>query len=467
MTFVPELADIRFGCGLSPELPPPSSPRAMLDGLSGPDTAAERFAIPRFADLMPLAAQIADLQKQRRAVRGTAAEAELTETVRTLTGGLRSDAALWYGATVLRWSWTATGLRERLVQFWADHFTAMGKNAFMSSTVSPYVEEAIRPNITGRFGDLLFAVTTHPLMLHFLDQLQSVGPDSKLARRAREKGKTRRFGLNENLAREVLELHTLGVDGPYSQTDVRQLAELFTGLSYTPGQGFEFRAGQAETGAETVLGRSYGGDPASLGAIRAALDDIALHPATARHIAWKLAVHFVADQPDPGLIEYIAARYEASGGDLMAVYAALLDHPAAWDMRLANVKPPADFIATACRALAVTPQRLIGERRPRLVRRVLQAPMAVMGQPWQKPGGPDGWPEEDADWITPQGLAARLRWAMAAPALLRPDLPDPRAFVVTALGPFADERVLFAARAAETREDAIGLVLTAPAFQRR
>jgi uncharacterized protein (DUF1800 family) len=467
VTFVPELGDIRFGCGLSPELSPPVSPQAMLDGLGGPDIAAERFAIPRFADLMPLATQIADLQQQRRAVRGTAAEAELIEAARTMILELRSDAVRWYGATVLRWTWTGTGLRERLVQFWADHFTAMGKTAFMASTGSPYVEEAIRPYMTGRFADLLFAVTTHPLMLHFLDQVRSVGPDSRAARRAQEKGKGKRFGLNENLAREVLELHTLGVGGPYSQDDVRQLAELFTGLSFKQGQGFEFRPERAEAGAETILGRSYGGDPASLDAIRAALDDIALHPVTARHIAWKLAVHFVSDQPDPALIDHVAARYQASGGDLMAVYAALLEHPAAWDVRLANVKPPADFIATTCRALAVTPERLNGDGRPRLIRRALQGPMAVMGQPWQKPGGPDGWPEEDADWITPQGLAARMRWAMAAPVLLRPDLPDPRAFVTTALGPFADERVLFAAQAAETREEAIGLILSAPAFQRR
>jgi uncharacterized protein (DUF1800 family) len=309
-------------------------------------------------------------------------------------------------------------------------------------------------------------VVTHPLMLHFLDQMQSVGPGSRAARKAREKGRARQPGLNENLAREVLELHTLGVGGPYGQDDVRQLAELFTGLSFTPGEGFVFRPRQAEPGAETVLGRSYGGNPATLESIHAALEDIAAHPATARHVAWKLAVHFVADDPDPALVDHVAARYLASDGDLMAVYAALLEHPAAWDPRLANVKPPADFIASTCRALAVAPDRL-GEKRLKLIRRVLLGPMAVMGQPWQKPGGPDGWPEEDGDWITPQGLAARMRWAMAAPALLRPDLPDPRAFVTTALGPFAGEPVQFAAKAAETREEAIGLVLSAPAFQRR
>ncbi|MGD9864420.1 MAG: DUF1800 family protein, partial [Pseudodonghicola sp.] len=247
---------------------------------------------------------------------------------------------------------------------------------------------------------------------------------------------------------------------------VRQLAALFPGMGIGPEGQFEFRPGRAEPGAETVLGRRSGGDPARLEAIGQALQDLALHPATARHIAWKLAVHFVSDTPDPALVDHIAGRYAATGGDLRAVYAALLEHPAAWDGAAGNVKPGFDFLASACRALAVAPE-VLGQMPARRLNALVMTPLRQMGQGWQRPNGPNGWPEEDAAWVTPQGLSARVRWAMAAPRRLCSELPDPRQFVTDALGPTAPEPVRFAARAAETRADAVGLVLASPAFQRR
>jgi uncharacterized protein (DUF1800 family) len=308
----------------------------------------------------------------------------------------------------------------------------------------------------------LVAVVTHPLMLHYLDQNTSAGPNSRAAARAR-----RTSGLNENLAREVLELHTLGVNGPYTQNDVRELAALFTGLSYTAEDGFVFRKPYAEPGAETVLGQSYGGKAPRLDDITAALHDIARHPATAQHIAQKLAVHFVADTPDPALVQALARRYGETGGDLSAVYTALLDHPAAWAPERVNVKPPVDFIGSAWRALAVDPEVVEGLSL-RDLRRTLILPLRDMGQPWQAPDGPDGWPEEDSFWITPQGLSARLRWAVSAPPVLCDPLPEPSAFAPVALGQGAvPDPVEFATRAAETPAEAIGLVLASPAFQRR
>lgn len=324
--------------------------------------------------------------------------------------------------------------------------------------MTPYVEEAIRPRVAGRFGDLLKAVVTHPMMLNYLDQSASVGPNSRAANGGRR-------GLNENLARELLELHTLGVGAAYGQDDVRQLAELLTGLSVGNDGVFGFDTRKAEPGAETVLGVTYGAD-ATLYNVMAVLDNIAANPAVARHIAGKIAVHFVADTPDPTLVDALAATFNDSGGDLGAVYTVLLDHPAAWGAERAKVKPPVGYIVSALRALAVPPQTLIGLDR-RAVVSLLDRPLRVMGQDWENPVGPDGWPENAADWVTPQGMAGRIDWALSVPEILRPNLPDPREFVRDALGDTAPDPVIFAAGAAETRAEGVAMVLSSPAFQRR
>ncbi|MDU9002270.1 DUF1800 domain-containing protein [Sedimentitalea todarodis] len=463
MTLSPEQASIRFGCGLSPELPPQTT-ADLLAGLRGQDDSAAQFPIESFsayAQNLEAAARLRrDIKTAKKHGKTKHANAARDE-ISAMRKRLASQSLGWYVNTLLRWSWSEAPLRERLAMFWADHFTAMGKNPIMVPAAFPYIEEAIRPNVNGRFADLLIAAVTHPLMLHFLDQSYSVGPGSVAAERAERLG-----GLNENLAREVLELHTLGVDGPYNQDDVRQLAELFTGLSYKTDGTFTFREGFAEPGAETVLGVRYGVGKPGIEPVLDALRDLSVHPATARHIALKLAVHFVSDNPGPALVDHVAARFVDTDGDLQEVYAALLDHPASWTEATGNVKPPFDLIATSCRALAVTPKAMQG-LEPRKVRRALLRPLAEMGQPLLKPGGPDGWAEEDAAWITPQGLSARLRWAVSAPTVLRPNLPEPSAFVDAALGPFATQSVRFAAQAAESRSDAIGLVLSSPAFQRR
>ncbi|MDK3073214.1 DUF1800 domain-containing protein [Sedimentitalea sp. JM2-8] len=458
MPFRPEQAAVRFGCGFSPALPLPASPEALLDGLRGPDQMALRFPVETFSDYSRHLVKAADM---RRTARKTGTVDETRQALRTFRQGLGAQSHRWHANHLLRWTWSETPLRERLAQFWADHFTAAGKSNILVHSALPFVEEAIRPNMTGRFADLLIATTTHPLMLHYLDQALSVGPNSQAASRVERLG-----GLNENLAREVLELHTLGVNGAYTQADVRQLAELFTGLTYQPETGFRFRPAFAEPGSETVLGQTYGGDPARLEPVLDALRDLAVHPATARHVAGKLAVHFTGDAPDPALVEHVAARFAETGGELMAVYAALIEHPAAWSDGPVNVKPPLDYIGSACRALAVPPEH-VQALDPKVLRRSLVNPLREMGQPLFRPSGPDGWPEEDAAWITPPLVSARLRWALSAPAALCPELPDPRAFVDTALGPYATEPVRFAAAAAESRRDAIGLVLSAPAFQRR
>lgn len=458
LAYSPELADIRFGCGLSPDIAPPSSPQAMLDRLIGPDAMAQMYPIDGFETQL---VRLVKMAKLRALYRKTSDKDGVRMQFKSLAKESAAEGNRNFVQSLLRWIHTDSGFQERLVAFWTDHFTARGKIPVLKNATSAYIEEAIRPNITGSFADMLVATTTHPLMLHFLDQNVSIGPASTAAARAKKLK-----GLNENLAREVMELHTLGVGGPYSQADVRQLAELFTGLSYTKKSGFRFRSEFSEPGGETILGKTYGGNPATLESIQEALHDLATHPATARHIAQKLAVHFVADTPDPALVQHIEGRFNDTGGNLMSVYAALLEHPSSWGARLANVKPPVDFIASTCRALALD-RKHFGVVAGKRVRRLLQTPLNLMGQPWLRPNGPDGWTEEDAAWITPQGVSTRLRWALSAPQKLRRDLPDPRLFVTTALGPFAPPSVQFAAQSAESKSDAIGLVLASPAFQRR
>ncbi|MEM7320658.1 MAG: DUF1800 family protein, partial [Pseudomonadota bacterium] len=248
--------------------------------------------------------------------------------------------------------------------------------------------------------------------------------------------------------------------------DIRALAELLAGLSYDFDNGFQYRHRFAEPGAETVLGRTYGQAGEGLQAVFDFLEDVAIHPATAEHIARKLAVHFVSDNPAPDLVGSLKDRYVATGGDLFQVYGALLGHPAAWDPELHNVKPPADYVASACRVLTVS-KEILQAGNGKLPSAALFRALRRMGQPFGRPPGPDGWPEEDGAWITPQGLSERLRFAMNIPSKLRPDLPDPRDFARDALGPHVSASVTFAAQAAESRADGIGLVLASPAFQRR
>ncbi|MEP1538883.1 MAG: DUF1800 domain-containing protein [Paracoccaceae bacterium] len=456
----PELAEVRFGYGLSPNIKPPEDATALLAGLQTVDDMAIRFPIEPFDDFRErmVAAQLQN--KIRRQNRGTD-KAKAARKQRNIVNREARVAAMgWMVQSLMRATHSEHAFRERLCAFWGDHFTARGKRGVIRRATGPYLEEAIRPNLTGRFSDMLLDAVMHPLMIHYLDQERSMGPGSE---RALKRGKD--AGLNENLAREVLELHTLGVNGPYTQDDVRQLAELFTGMTIQVNVGFKFRKDWVEPGPETVLDKSYGPRP-GLEPIRAALQDLAAHPATARHVAWKLAVHFVSDDPDNALIDHVANRFIETDGDLMQVYAALLEHPSAWGPELRNAKPPDAFIASSFRALAVH-EDLFVDLREQDLRVGLLVPLAMMGQPWQAPTSPAGWDEEDESWLTPQGLAWRVQWSMAVPTRLMKRLPDPRNFVESALGSFATEEVRFAAKSAESRNEAIGLVLMAPAFQRR
>lgn len=351
MAFDPELAEIRFGCGLCPHLAPVPSVQEMLAHLQGPDTMAARFPIAGTDAVLASVRTFGKLRKLARRKRQTS-EAEMAQQAfKRFRWDHLQQRHIWFRQLLLRQIATEDGFRERLTLFWADHFTAKGKGRAMRLLAYGYVESAIRPNISSRFEDLLIAAITNPLMLHYLDQFRSRRPNSQRSQRQGGRG-----GLNENLAREVLELHTLGSEGPYDQTDVRQLAELFTGLSFQVEKGFVFDKRLVEPGPETVLGQTYGGSGLDLEPVLQVLRDLARHPATADHIAWQLTVHFTRDQPDPILVADLSAAYRNSDGDLARVYAALLSHKLSWEAALRNVKPPFDYMASACRSLGVLPR---------------------------------------------------------------------------------------------------------------
>lgn len=450
----------RFGYGLSPVVGPPDSLAAMLGSIGRTDPVEARFPLPDYRHMQGLMVRRRRFMFYARKVSGKLAVQDAKDRANAIKDQIRAEHARWFVQVLLRRTKGRSGVRERLLAFWADHFTAFGGGGLLPLAAPIYAEEAVRPHLTGRFGDMLVACVTHPLMLRYLDQGSSIGPNSPAARGANGKR-----GLNENLAREVIELHTLGVNAGYDQNDVRELAKLFTGMSNTLDFGFRFRARRAEPGAETILGVTYA-DDGGMDAITEALYNLARHPATARHIATKLVTHFVADDPPAKLVAAVEDTFLTSDGDLMACYSTLFEHPEAWHAAPRNMRPPVEFVTASIRALD-PPETALQALDRKAIKQMFLRPLAKMGQDWMHPAGPDGFEEADAAWITPQGIAARVEWAMHVPARLLDALPKQDAFLQTALGDASPAAVRFAASAAENRAVAVGLILSAPAFQRR
>lgn len=444
-------AAFRFGFGLPLPDAAPTEAEAMLALLGGPDVAAGRWPGVTTAKA---AAVMREVTESRASKDPADADANRLKTAKRAVNALMATGAR---VTFARAIGSGDGLRERLVRFWANHFAVVAKAFRHKGFPSAMVEEAIRPNLTGRFADMLTAVTLHPAMLHFLDQIKSTGPNSP-------EGIKRGSGLNENLAREVIELHTMGVASGYAQADITELAKLLTGLSVDRSGLYAFQPGLVEPGAETVFGVAYDGKGDA--PVRAVLEDLAMRPETARFIARKLAVHFVADEPDAALVAALAAEFEATGGDLMAVYAVLLRHPAAWNPATQKARQPDEFLLAALRGLGFGAEEMLSFADAPFQRMIL-APLAAMGRPWQMPLGPDGFAEAAAVWITPQGLAERIDWAMEVPGRLVPTLPEAPVFAETVLGARADAGVMRAVQRSENLREAVGLVLASPQFNRR
>jgi uncharacterized protein (DUF1800 family) len=430
-------------------------PEPLLAGLRGPDRGAQAYPILMGAELEALlrAVDQARLAGKRHPQRDPALEARALELDQAVIAASRMALR----STLARAVAAPDGLRERLVAFWADHFTVAAPGLHRAILPAAMAEEAIRPHLTGSFADMLTAVALHPAMLTYLDQSFSTGPNSVLGKR---KGK----GLNENFARELLELHTLGVGAGYGQGDVRELAKLLSGLSWRVRTGFVFNAQKTEPGPQEVLGKTYAGD--TLDTVREVLGDLARRPETAAHLARKLAVHFVADTPDAGLVAALEDAFLQGGGALLPVYEVLLTHPASQVVDMAKARQPWDFLVAALRALGVTGDDIMAWPDKHVTRRVVK-PLIAMGQPWKQARGPDGWAEDFAAWITPSGLATRITWAMGVPETILRPLPDPTEVARAAFGATPPEAVVWAAARAETKADGIGLVLASPAFNRR
>lgn len=368
---------------------------------------------------------------------------------------------------------TPHGFHERLVRFWSNHFAVSVDKRPAALYAAPMEREAIRPHVAGRFADLLLAAETHPGMLRYLDNAQSVGEGSAFAvrgaRRQAPRGgdmPVRKRGLNENLAREILELHTLGVDGGYAQADVTELARAITGWGTplaragdgppAPGQSFAFRAAAHEPGARSVLGKRYAEGGQAQG--RAILADLARHPSTARHLATKLARHFVSDTPPPALVERMASAYLAADGDLRALYRAMLGSDLAWAPDARKFKTPDDFLVSSMRATGIdggaAPLQVVNQLRQ-------------LGQPPFTPRSPAGFADTAADWTGPDALWKRVQVAQALAQRVPRERLDPVAAAREVFGDALDADTATALRRAESERDGLALLFASPAFQWR
>jgi uncharacterized protein (DUF1800 family) len=348
---------------------------------------------------------------------------------------------------------TEQSFRERLVRFWSNHFTVSTSNKRVAAVAGAYEREAIRPHVTGSFSAMLLAAEFHQSMLMYLDNYQSVGPDSKA-------GKRRGRGLNENQAREILELHTVGVDGGYSQEDVVELARALTGWTISTPRDTQqtgatwFDPRRHQPGSRTVMGKNY----AEAGASQAKtiVDDLARKPQTAKFVATKLARHFISDEPPRTAIDTLARSFRDSGGNLGHVSATLVNLEPAWQSEQLKFKAPDEFMISTLRGLGM--KRLKGKK--------LRGSYAVLGQaPFTAPS-PAGWPDENDAWLGPDAIQKRLEWSGALSARTRERI-DPRDFLSRTLGDVASDTTRFMINGADSRQQGLTLALMSPEFQRR
>lgn len=344
------------------------------------------------------------------------------------------------------------GFVERLVWFWSNHFCVSADKSGVRPLCGAYEREAIRPYVRGKFVDMLLAVVSHPAMLLYLDNARSIGPNSFA-------GSRRNKGLNENLAREILELHTLGVRTGYSQDDVINFAKVITGWSIVPpmqsterGGEFVFNPRLHEPGSQRIIGRDYEDRGFEQG--RAVMVALARSPATANHIARKLACHFVADDPPRSLIYRLARRFIDTEGDLKEVSKSLITAPEAWDAAPTKLRRPSEWLVGALRVSGIKPPD---------VRPTLQA-QNLLGEPLWRAPAPNGFSDDSAAWM--DGLVQRLDIANQIARRVG-DTVDPEAVAQNTFSAFLSKETKDALARAENRSQALALLFMAPEFQRR
>ena len=430
----------------------------LLDQLPGPSrTPAEFRDLPESASLF---IELRDLrQAQREAKRAN------EDIVQKYGRFVRENYVAQTSARYRHAAATEQPFLERLVHFWSNHFAVSADKQPLPAIACLMENEAIRPHVSGKFIDLLLAVEQHPAMIVYLDNQRSIGPNSTLGKRANRRRSDQQFGLNENLAREILELHTLGVDGGYTQQDVTTFAKVITGWSIgganergrfadgTPGE-FEFREAIHEPGKQKILGKTYAQSDVQQG--EAVLRDLATHPSTARFVSTKLARHFVADEPPATLVDKLTDAWLTSGGDLEAVYRALLNADETWDPACRKYKTPHDFVVSTLRAFDHVPDN------PRFIVGALD----LMGQTPFRPGSPEGWPDTAEQWGGADALYKRIEWSNTVARKIGSRV-DPVVLGEAVLGQRFDPETRKAISRAESRVQGMTLFLASPDFQRR
>jgi len=457
------IAAHRFGLGEASLAGVGADPQGWLMAQIGPADPARGENLPSTAQaLVQVQAEAEARRMAKNAPAGTPAEV-------AATGGryrelILSDAR----SRLLTATTTQRPFAERLHLFWANHFTVSLAKGATRGLVGAFERDAIRPNIAGPFETMLTASSTHPAMLRYLDNQQSAGPRSRIVGRLAKRAErlqegARVTGLNENLAREILELHTLGVNGGYSQADVTSFAAVLTGWRVArgdrAGDDSPFDPAWHEPGRKTVLGKSYPEGPDALGLL---LRDLARHPSTARFVSTKLARHFVADDPPPALVERLAQTWRRSDGQLAEVTRELVRSPDAWDAAPTKLKTPEEFAVSSARLLRL--DESLPERKGLAL--LLAGGVNALGQRLQTAPSPAGWPDRAEEWLGPEAVWKRIEWsARVGDRLGR--FVDARALAEASLGPrLSDDTRTQIARAADGPQ-ALALLLMAPEFQRR
>lgn len=502
----PTMSAIRFGYGIRPGEPVPDGPEALLAQIEAGLTESPRFPEEgidgRWKTIANFYDKSSDLPFNRT---------ERREAARPLRKEVFYANGRDQHARVAQSVFSPHGFYERLATFWTDHFAVSArKKRPMYLYTSLFEAEVIRRRLAGLFTDLLREATTHPAMLIYLDQVKSAGPNSR-------RGEDGEKGLNENLGRELLELHTLGVGSGYTQDDVRAVALALTGLNVDRDTGHtEFRPRTAEPGPIEIpfLGKSYGGERRSIEDVHALLDDLARQSATAQHICRKLALHFIADEPPMPVVKAMVEAWNRSDGNLMDVYAAMLHHPAAWEEPGRKARQPFDYVVTGLRAaglpesefaqpvrptadnmdgdemMAITPEmaerrrkraekrmakedqaEMGEERREREKLRPLANPLTVgaikkLGQPVWEPASPEGTEEEFNAWISSTQLTGRIEWAQSIAAKVG-SRAEPAQLVKVVLRDAARDDTILVVSQAPSRQAGLALLLASPEFNRR
>jgi uncharacterized protein (DUF1800 family) len=483
----PTIALNRFGYGLKLGATAPADPqRDLLRQLDAYDPAPAQLAGRE--DTSDKAGEIFELirkfQRERRAAgAGNDAMIPMERTAMAAPEGVDSaladlppdirDAYIRGGQVVRRDIALRTAIAvqseapmvERLVHFWSNHFSVSAGKPGTQHQVGNHEFGAIRPHVLGKYSDLLKAAVLHPAMLFYLDQFQSVGPNSQAMQRrrgiARPNGPR---GLNENLAREILELHTLGVDGGYSQADVTEFARALTGWSVAgiarfarfsepQASGAAFVAPAHEPGTRTILGRSYT-DTGAKQAL-AVLDDLAAHPATARFIATKLARHFAGDTPPESLVARLEEDFRRTGGDLTSLSRTLVEAPESWAPQPLKFRAPFEWLVAVLR---MTGTETLEDRR------MINALNELGQMPWRAPS-PAGYDDKADSWAGPDALFRRVELAeRIARNVASGDIIE-RA--EAAFPGSLSEHTRTALARAESGAQALGLLLVSPEMLRR